>query len=134
MVKNVCWKHFSNLGISRWLDDELINHFVQKWCYQSTVLGLSSFFPVKFLFETENCDIAVDLSQIVSDAQYQRSVLKWIKKGQVRSRVFSNWTTGSYSSFSRVCRKLNGSIKYLFQSMGGGVTGIQLASTTCRRG
>jgi hypothetical protein len=54
LVKNVSWRNFSNLGTSRWLDDELINQFVEKWCHQSTVLGLSSFFPVKFLFETEN--------------------------------------------------------------------------------
>lgn len=84
MVKHISWRHFANLGVSRWLDDELINHFVEKWSHQSTVLGLSSFFSVKFLFETENCETAIDLSVVVSDERFQRNLLKWIQSCQVK--------------------------------------------------
>lgn len=83
VVKHVSWRHLFNLGVSCWLDDELINYFVHKWSYQSAVLGLSSFFPVKFLFETENCDTAKDLSEVVSDEGYQRNISKWIQTCQV---------------------------------------------------
>lgn len=87
LVKHISWKHFSHLGVSQWLDDELINHFVEKWCYQSNVLGLNSFFPVKFLFETDDCNVAVELREALSDERRRRSVLKWAQNSQVRPRV-----------------------------------------------
>lgn len=128
LVKHISWRHFANLGVSRWLDDELINHFVQKWSYQSTVLGLSSFFPVKFLFQTDDCETAIDLNAVVSDDQYQSNVLKWVRNCQVMLRSsFICWTCWFHFRRNKISVD---SISYSFPSMDKSVTGIQPASIT----
>ncbi|KAF5384608.1 hypothetical protein D9757_007521 [Collybiopsis confluens] len=43
---------FHTLGAGRWLNDEIVNYFVDKWCADSgTTLGLNSFFAPRCLFD-----------------------------------------------------------------------------------
>jgi hypothetical protein len=47
---------FRTLGVGRWLNDEVVNYFVEKWCTESgTTLGLNSFFAQKCLFVEGTC-------------------------------------------------------------------------------
>ncbi|KAF5370413.1 hypothetical protein D9757_013148 [Collybiopsis confluens] len=48
--------NFLTLGVGGWVDDEVINYFVKKWCSQSgTTIGFSTFFAGKVLFEEDSC-------------------------------------------------------------------------------
>ncbi|KAF5354345.1 hypothetical protein D9757_014334 [Collybiopsis confluens] len=56
-LRYVTLSSFQTLGVGRWLDDEVVNYFVSKWCSESgTTLGLSTFFATKFLFECGTCN------------------------------------------------------------------------------
>ncbi|KAF5369731.1 hypothetical protein D9757_011998 [Collybiopsis confluens] len=49
-------RNFQTLGVGRWLDDEIINYFVKKWCSKSgTTVGFSTFFASKVLFQENDC-------------------------------------------------------------------------------
>ncbi|KAJ3765956.1 hypothetical protein FB446DRAFT_794553 [Lentinula raphanica] len=51
-LPNITFHDFSTLGRGRWLNDEIINYFVDKWCAQSgNTLGFSTFFAGSCLFE-----------------------------------------------------------------------------------
>ncbi|KAF5361202.1 hypothetical protein D9757_013605 [Collybiopsis confluens] len=43
--------NFRTLGAKRWLDDEVVNYFIQKWCFNSGTLGLNTFFVSRCLFK-----------------------------------------------------------------------------------
>ncbi|KAF5364854.1 hypothetical protein D9757_012748 [Collybiopsis confluens] len=66
--------NFSTLGVGRWLDDEIINYFVAKWCRQSNTLGLSTFFAGKLLFADHSCLVARSGKLTADD---ERAVLRW---------------------------------------------------------
>ncbi|KAF5391172.1 hypothetical protein D9757_002992 [Collybiopsis confluens] len=56
-LRYVTLSNFQTLGVGRWIDDEVVNYFVTKWCSESgTTLGLSTFFATKFLFEPGTCN------------------------------------------------------------------------------
>ncbi|KIK52769.1 hypothetical protein GYMLUDRAFT_64038 [Collybiopsis luxurians FD-317 M1] len=70
ITKNVLGRNLLTLGVWMWLDDEVVNHLVKKWCTQSlTTLGMSSFFAVRFLFQEEACNIACDIGQVGTNIQ-----------------------------------------------------------------
>ncbi|KAF5347870.1 hypothetical protein D9757_014943 [Collybiopsis confluens] len=49
-------RNFHTLGVGRWVDDEVINYFVRKWCSKSsTTIGFSTFFAGKVLFQESTC-------------------------------------------------------------------------------
>ncbi|KAF5346216.1 hypothetical protein D9757_014048 [Collybiopsis confluens] len=55
-LPHITWSDFRNLGVGRWLDDELINYFVKKWSMQERkILGFSTFFAPKVLFKESAC-------------------------------------------------------------------------------
>ncbi|KAF5347875.1 hypothetical protein D9757_013413 [Collybiopsis confluens] len=56
-VKNIVNHDFSTLGVGRWVNDEIINYFVEKWCSGRgrTTLGLGTFFASKHLFQQNSC-------------------------------------------------------------------------------
>ncbi|THU81093.1 hypothetical protein K435DRAFT_809368 [Dendrothele bispora CBS 962.96] len=54
-------QNFRRLGPTQWLDDEIINYFVERWCSQSqTTLGFTTFFAETFLFQNSGpyCTVA----------------------------------------------------------------------------
>ncbi|KAF5349882.1 hypothetical protein D9757_009576 [Collybiopsis confluens] len=54
-LKFVKHHDFRTLGPGRWLNDEVVNYFVDKWCTESgTTLGLNSFFAPQCLFDEFN--------------------------------------------------------------------------------
>ncbi|KAF5344404.1 hypothetical protein D9757_015045 [Collybiopsis confluens] len=58
-VAPVSYSDFATLGVGRWLNDVVINYFVQKWCSrEGTTLGLSTYFAGKFLFQGNSCTTA----------------------------------------------------------------------------
>ncbi|KAF5350938.1 hypothetical protein D9757_014387 [Collybiopsis confluens] len=66
--------NFSTLGVGRWVDDEIVNYFVTKWCHRSTVLGLSTFFASKNLFQGDSCSFA---KSGTLTAEAERQALRW---------------------------------------------------------
>lgn len=82
-LPNISFHDFSSLGVGRWINDEIINYFVTKWCSQSgNVLGLSTFFASACLFDAKtSCTKA---KRYVSD-QDEKKVLRWIRRRQVHS-------------------------------------------------
>ncbi|KAJ3754293.1 hypothetical protein EV360DRAFT_86973 [Lentinula raphanica] len=51
-LPNISFHDFSTLGPGRWLNDEVINHFIEKWCRQKcNTLGFSTFFAGVCLFQ-----------------------------------------------------------------------------------
>ncbi|KAF5345844.1 hypothetical protein D9757_014063 [Collybiopsis confluens] len=77
-IPHITFHDFSTLGVGRWLNDEIINYFVQKWCMQArTTLGLSTFFACRFLFEENSC---VTAKSGVLTAQEGARVLRSCRK------------------------------------------------------
>ncbi|KAF5374550.1 hypothetical protein D9757_012410 [Collybiopsis confluens] len=56
-LSHIVYRNFSTLGVGCWLNDEIINHFVEKWCSSEgrMVLGLNTFFAGKHLFQQNAC-------------------------------------------------------------------------------
>ncbi|KAF5346254.1 hypothetical protein D9757_015247 [Collybiopsis confluens] len=73
-VPHVTIANFSTLGVGRWVDDEIVNYFVTKWCHRSTVLGLSTFFASKNLFQGDSCSFA---KSGTLTAEAERQALRW---------------------------------------------------------
>ncbi|KAF5367322.1 hypothetical protein D9757_010090 [Collybiopsis confluens] len=79
-VSPISFSDFSTLGVGKWLNDEIINYFVQKWCSSAgTTLGLTTFFACKFLFQDDSCVNAKTGTLSLTD---EKEVLKWCKKRQ----------------------------------------------------
>ena len=90
IAKFVTWKHFATLGVRQWVGDEIINYFVEKWCTRSrTTLGLSSFFPVKFMFQDNSaCNTVYTIDQLAGDETLKRSLLRWVGRARVSFLLF----------------------------------------------
>jgi hypothetical protein len=55
-LPHITFNHVQTLGAGGWLNDEIINYFVTKWCSQSqNTLGLNTFFACKNLFQDNLC-------------------------------------------------------------------------------
>ncbi|KAF5341460.1 hypothetical protein D9757_015294 [Collybiopsis confluens] len=60
---SLAFKSFHRLRIGQWLDDEIVNYFVRKWCCRDRdtsvfkTIGLSSFFATKVLFKDAICKV-----------------------------------------------------------------------------
>ncbi|KAF5364876.1 hypothetical protein D9757_013038 [Collybiopsis confluens] len=55
-LPHVTLTSFQTLNAGRWLDDEMVNYFVKKWCFKSgTTLGFNTFFACKVLFQETEC-------------------------------------------------------------------------------
>ncbi|KAF5382233.1 hypothetical protein D9757_008919 [Collybiopsis confluens] len=53
---HVKFSDFRTLGVGRWLDDKVVNYFVEKWCSNTgTTLGLNLFFATRHLFKPGTC-------------------------------------------------------------------------------
>ena len=84
-LPNISSKNFETLGVGRWLDDEVINYFVTKWCLKSqTTLGLNTWFACKFLFQ-ENLCIHAKIG--VLTAEDEEIVQKWCRAFEVKCFV-----------------------------------------------
>ncbi|KAF5378377.1 hypothetical protein D9757_010889 [Collybiopsis confluens] len=113
-IPHMNFHDFSTLGVGRWLNDEIINCFVKKWCTQArTTLGLSTFFACKFLFEDNSC---VTTKSGVLTAQEGARILRSCRKTeQDLGFVPSSWdsvfipihenTSHWYSAFIDFCYK-----------------------------
>ncbi|KAF5349741.1 hypothetical protein D9757_014553 [Collybiopsis confluens] len=80
-------KNFSTLGVGRWVDDKIINYFVAKWCRQSSMLGLTTFFACKSLFRDDSCSTAKSSTLTVED---ERNALLWCGK-RVKYLDIEHW-------------------------------------------
>ncbi|KAF5365024.1 hypothetical protein D9757_011420 [Collybiopsis confluens] len=69
------------LSAGRWLDDEVVNYFVKKWCTQSgSTLGFNTFFACKILFQEPECINARE--GFFTDAD-ENTVRRWCAKAAV---------------------------------------------------
>ncbi|KAF5339940.1 hypothetical protein D9757_014437 [Collybiopsis confluens] len=76
-LKFVKHRDFCTLGAGRWLNDEVVNYFVDKWCTESgTTLGLNSFFAPQCLFDEVS---GTPKSGILTVGDEVR-VLRWCRK------------------------------------------------------
>lgn len=82
-LPNISLKNFKTLGAGAWLDDEVINYFVTKWCSRSTTLGLSTFFACKILFDdTDNACIQAKRGPLSSEDA--KRAQRWCHRSDVR--------------------------------------------------
>ncbi|KAF5374574.1 hypothetical protein D9757_007131 [Collybiopsis confluens] len=75
-VAHVKLHDFRTLGVGCWLNDEVVNYFVDKWCMGSSTLGLNSFFAIRCLF---NGVTGAPKSGILT-LQDQKTVMRWCTK------------------------------------------------------
>ncbi|KAF5343887.1 hypothetical protein D9757_015253 [Collybiopsis confluens] len=87
-LPHVTFSHFSTLGVARWVDDEVINHFITKWCKTGTTLGLSTFFACKHLFQQVTCINAKSGALTLED---QSQVLRWCRKAVQNLCLHPSW-------------------------------------------
>ena len=74
--------NFKTVGVGQWLDDEIINYFVSKWCSKSqTTLGLGTFFACKFIFQENLCIRAKTGVKTLED---EKRVQRWCRAAEVR--------------------------------------------------
>ncbi|KAF5370525.1 hypothetical protein D9757_010151 [Collybiopsis confluens] len=79
---------FTTLGVGQWLNDEVINYFIQKWCScVGTTLGLSTFFACKILFQENSCTNAKTGTLTVAD---EEQAVKWCRK-TLKSLCLASW-------------------------------------------
>ncbi|KAF5354527.1 hypothetical protein D9757_014017 [Collybiopsis confluens] len=71
---------FCTLGVGRWLNDEIVNYFIEKWCTQSGTLGLSTFFANSHLFQASELHPCVNAKIGTLTAEDERRVLRWCSK------------------------------------------------------
>lgn len=82
-LPNISFLNFKTLGARQWLDDEIINYFVTKWCSRSsTTLGLSTFFACKILFQ-DNDNSCVHAKRGILTVDDERKALKWCHRAEV---------------------------------------------------
>ncbi|KAJ3737960.1 hypothetical protein EV360DRAFT_91035 [Lentinula raphanica] len=76
VLPNISFHDFSTLGPGRWLNDEIINYFITKWCSQSrNTLGFSTFFAGTCLFEDKvSCTVAKRVLTEEDETRVRRSV------------------------------------------------------------
>lgn len=82
-IGHISFRNFETVGVGRWLDDEIINYFVTKWCSQSqTTLGLSTFFACKFLFQERLCIRA----KTTLTSEDERGMQRWCQAAVVGTK------------------------------------------------
>ena len=81
-LPNISFSSFKTLAARQWLNDKVINYFVQKWCSKSSSLGLSTFFACKILFEDIDNSCVHAKHGVLSLADEKRS-LKWCRRADV---------------------------------------------------
>ncbi|KAJ3965270.1 hypothetical protein EV361DRAFT_939665 [Lentinula raphanica] len=76
VLPNISFHDFSTLGPGRWVNDEIINYFINKWCSQSrNTLGFSTFFAGTCLFEDKvSCTVAKPVLTDEDETRVRRSV------------------------------------------------------------
>ncbi|THU98886.1 cysteine proteinase [Dendrothele bispora CBS 962.96] len=78
------------LSPKSWLNGEIINYFVEKWCAGSDTLGLGTYWANKFLFEDKNCTkpwssfdnsskIVNDLKRSIQKREQRLDTVRWSK-------------------------------------------------------
>lgn len=83
-LPNISWRNFVTLGPRQWLDDEVINYFVTRWCSGSLTLGLNTFFACKILFEDlDNSCINAKHGVLTSDDA--QMALRWCHRAKASS-------------------------------------------------
>ncbi|KAJ3966095.1 hypothetical protein EV361DRAFT_954398 [Lentinula raphanica] len=77
-IPNISYRDFSTLGVGRWVNDEIINYFINKWCSNSSsTLGFGTFFAGCCLFEDKHsCLIAKRDLTAEDEARVRRFALK----------------------------------------------------------
>ncbi|KAJ3765750.1 hypothetical protein FB446DRAFT_794751 [Lentinula raphanica] len=89
-VRNISYRDFSTLGVGRWVNDEIINYFIDKWCFRSrNTLGLGTFFAGSCLFQDQNsCLVAKRYLTVEDEEKVKRCVMR-------RQKMLSleNWDT-----------------------------------------
>lgn len=96
LVKHVKVRNFNTLGVQQWLDDEIINYFVQKWCTQSKsgTLGFNTWFAGRFVFTDSHCVCAKSLLT----SEDERLVTRWYNATKV---IYIRFHCMNHSKFQR---------------------------------
>ncbi|KAE9385021.1 hypothetical protein BT96DRAFT_1007463 [Gymnopus androsaceus JB14] len=68
ITKFVSWTHFGTLGVGQWVDNKIINHFVDKWYHGS-------------------CNMVHAIDQLAGDNALRDYLLKWARKTQRRQKL-----------------------------------------------
>ncbi|KAJ3711597.1 hypothetical protein C8R42DRAFT_728613 [Lentinula raphanica] len=86
-LPHISYHDFSTLGAGRWLNDEIINYFVHKWCTQSrNTLGFSTFFAGTCLFEDKaSCTVAKGTLTEEDELRVRRAVKRRMQNLQIDS-------------------------------------------------
>ncbi|KAJ3715652.1 hypothetical protein C8R42DRAFT_725466 [Lentinula raphanica] len=90
LVKHLSVESFCTLGVGKWLNDEIINHFVEKWCSQSRVratLGLNTWFSCRHMFQDNRCLLA----RRAMKQEDERLVERWCRSAAKQQGVSGNW-------------------------------------------
>lgn len=88
---NISFPNFKTLGPQQWLDDEVINYFVHKWCSGSSTLGLNTFFACKILFDDDD-DSCMNAKNGVMTLEDERRVVRWCHRAKVSEVLLSQIT------------------------------------------
>ncbi|KAJ3831804.1 hypothetical protein F5878DRAFT_667182 [Lentinula raphanica] len=77
-LPNISYRDFQTLGVGRWLNDEIINHFIEKWCSESrNTLGFGTFFAGSCLFEDKaSCLVAKEYLTLEDEQKVRRCVIR----------------------------------------------------------
>lgn len=81
-IPNISFASFKTLGIHQWLNDEVINYFVGKWCSGSSTLGLNTFFACKILFDNHD-DSCVHAREGVVTWEHEERAVRWCRRAIV---------------------------------------------------
>lgn len=81
-LQNISFTNFKTLGARQWIDDEVMNYFVNKWCTGSFTLGLNTFFACKILFKDDD-NSCVNARCGVLMAEDAKKALKWCRRAEV---------------------------------------------------
>lgn len=123
-LPNISFSDFKTLGAREWLNDEVINYFVKKWCSRSSTLGLSTFFACKVLFDDED-NSCIQAKHGVLTLDDEETALRWCRRADVS--CFPSILKIAHSDYKRrVCVSIWGGTRCLSQSMKTVHTGILL--------
>ncbi|KAF5355407.1 hypothetical protein D9757_015183 [Collybiopsis confluens] len=89
LIQHLYVRNLRTLGVGQWLDDEVINYFVKKWCSASTsrkTLGLNTWFAGRFLFQDHRC---VRARTGIITPEHEQKVLRWCLTAQGKQGVQS---------------------------------------------
>ncbi|THU79804.1 cysteine proteinase [Dendrothele bispora CBS 962.96] len=75
------------LGAGGFLNDEVMNYFLQKWSAKSAVLAMNTFFTTRFLFK----DSRIHIVKSHFDASATKSIAGWIRKRIETLKLRARW-------------------------------------------